>query len=202
VKAAIHRAAILLMLVVQSASAEEMPAVLAEGTPVLTEKNKWILNVQSNGASLLTYDRPAISARPIVQCKISELASKALWRTSCDMPFTNAFASGEVVLITGRARTLETTNTTGRGTLRSIFRFNEPPYKMNFAVRFEAGKEWQRFFFPATLDFDIPAKKGVLIFNLGYSVQMVELCDVQIYRFPSAFDVTRLPKTDFTRVKM
>lgn len=180
------------------APAEDPPEVPAGGTPILTASNKWILSVQSNGASLVTYERQTVSAGPIVQCKISALVTATLWRTSCDMRFTNGFARGDVVLITGRARALETTNTSGLGVLRCIFRFNEKPYDKHYTVRFEAGREWSRFFFPATLNFDIPGGKGVAIFNLGFAVQLVELCDLQIYRYPPGFDVMQLPRSAFT----
>lgn len=178
--------------------AEEPPAIPEGGAPILTASNKWALSVQSNGAKIVTYQRQTVSAGPIVQCKISELATGMLWKTSCDMRFTNEFSRGDVVLITGKARTLETTNSSGRGEMRCIFRFNEKPYDKQFKVRFEAGKEWSRFFFPAALNFDIPAGKGVTIFNLGYAIQMVELCDLQIYRYPPGFDVQKLPRTEFT----
>lgn len=180
------------------ANADEPPAIPDGGVPILTASNMWVLIVQSNGAKMVTYQRQTVSAGPIVQCKISELATSMLWRTSCDMRFTNAFSRGDVVLITGRARVLETTNSSGRGEIRCVFRFNEKPYDQQFKVRFEVGKEWSRFFFPAALNFDIPAGKGVAIFNLGYAIHMVELCDVQIYRYPPGFDVQNLPKTEFT----
>lgn len=178
--------------------ADDLAPVLSEGTPILTPQNKWVLCLQSNGAQILTYDRASISSGPIVQARITEVLKKDLWRTSCDMPFTNAISRGDVVLITGRVRTMETTNASGRGFVRSILRVNEKPYERRFVYELAPGKSWERFYVPLKLDFAIPPKLGVLIFGLGYARQMVELCDVQIYRFPADFDMTRLPATEFS----
>lgn len=179
-----------------------LPDLPAGGVPVLTPANKWSFNVQPEGARAVTYQRQTVSDGPIVQCRISSLATTALWRTWCELRFTNAFARGDVVLITGRARTLETTNTTGRGLLRCTLRSSVRPQEDQNVLQFEADREWSRFHFPAVLGFDIPASRGVLIFNLGFAVQLVELCDVQLYRFPPGVDPARLPKTDFTPIRV
>lgn len=155
----------------------------------------WHLVSTTGLSSVITYQRPAISAGDIVQSKTTGL-QKDLWRTFAGHSTTGSFANGDVLLLTGRARCLETTNTTALGIIQAHFEFAVPPYPKLFTTQFTVPKDWTRFSIPFVLNQEIPAGKGKVIFNTGYAVQFVEFCDVQLYRFASGFDITRLPATE------
>lgn len=188
------------LLAAMFARGEELPAVLAEGEPRIPPNVKWHLVATNDVATIFTYERASISPGPIIQAKTTAL-QKDLWRTFAGVSSTGIYSSGDAVLITCRARCLETTNSSSLGLIRANFENAVPPYPKLFTAQFDVPKEWTRFFFPLTLTSDIAQGKGKVIFNLGYAVQTVELCDVQMYRFPPGFDLTRLPKSVFKQDK-
>lgn len=180
-------------------AADAPPAVLAEGTARMATNASWNVNYFTGLATVVFYERPAISSGKIVQARTTGSKPQEMWKPLVIARSAGAFAKGDVLLIAARARCTETTNAAGTGLFRTHFeRVNTP--KKAFSAAFRVPKAWTQVWLPFVLDRDIPDGQGALTFNLGYEMQTVELCDMQLYSFPQGFDISRLPKTEFEKL--
>lgn len=177
--------------------ADELPAVLTEGRPLLPMDAEWKLSAPTGVSTVVSYERPAAAAGVILQAKTTNmLPQKEAWQTYARTRFPDALATDDVLLLTGRVRALESTNANGRATLRINVQINEPPYLNVLTTNCWAGKEWRRFWIPFRPRLEVPQGKGALIFNFGYAIQTLEVCEAQLHKFPPGFDTTRLPRQE------
>lgn len=175
--------------------AADAPPLPPGGETLLPVDPGWKLIAPTGVSTILTYERSAVSAGPILQAKTTTmLPAQEAWRTYVKADLPVGLSPGEVIVVTGRARTLETTNSAGKGVFRVHLELREPPqYPKLLSSPFEAPREWTRFQVVHVLKRDLPLGKGSLIFNFGYALQTVELCDVQLHRYPAGFDTKNLP---------
>jgi GH35 family endo-1,4-beta-xylanase len=178
-------------------AAEELPPIVKEGTPLIAADAKWELSAPPDVSQLSIRSLPEVSPGPVLHSQTVQRLNQA-WRTMASVRFPAELRKGDVLLLTMRARMLESKEENGRGFLRANLQISGPPYDKPFSVDFDAVQEWKRFSFPFVLDADVPENRGTVLLNTGYGLQTVQIADVQLYRFPAGFDMAKLPQLERT----
>ncbi len=115
------------------------------------------------------------------------------WKALIGKNFSAPLDKGAVCLLTLRARTLASTEASGRGYAVANVQINAAPYEKTLAEGFKPGKDWQVFTFPFVAKFDVPPGKGGCNIALGFQAQTLEIADLQLWKFPAGFAFSRLP---------
>lgn len=108
--------------------------------------------------------------------------------------FTGAIAKDQVCLFVVKARTVESEMADGKGKITCAVQ-NTKDYKSTVLWKTQIiGKDWETTFFVFQAGNDLPEGVGNAKIAIGEQKQVIEVADIQVYRFPVGFDVFKAPQ--------
>jgi len=196
----IRRILILVLLAATSLHAEE-PQLPPEAIPLLPEAliaTKVVKPEFGTIEKLETKDAPTKSIfRATSLAKLEKSYELALNKT-----FTGAIAKDQVCLFVVKARTVESERDDGKGKITCAVQ-NTKDYKSTVLWKTQLiGKDWETTYFAFQAGNDLPEGVGNAKIAIGEQKQVIEVADIQVYRFPVGFDIFKAPqmkKTYFGR---
>ncbi len=106
-----------------------------------------------------------------------------------------AVRRGDTLLLRFAARSVQPDRATGATKVRVSFSQTVPPNERSFSGEIGLAGEWQRIDVPFVSRSDLGPHQGQLTIAFGYPAQIVELTDLQIWRFPATVLPASLPRT-------
>ena len=108
--------------------------------------------------------------------------------------FTGAIAKDQVCLFVVKARTVESEMADGKGKITCAVQ-NTKDYKSTVLWKTQIiGKDWETTYFVFQAGNDLPEGVGNAKIAIGEQKQVIEVADIQVYRFPIGFDVFKAPQ--------
>ena len=108
--------------------------------------------------------------------------------------FTGAIAKDQVCLFVVKARTVESEMADGKGKITCAVQ-NTKDYKSTVLWKTQLiGKDWETTYFVFQAGNDLPEGVGNAKIAIGEQKQVIEVADIQVYRFPVGFDVFKAPQ--------
>ncbi len=108
--------------------------------------------------------------------------------------FTGAIAKDQVCLFVVRARTLESEMADGKGRITCAVQ-NTKDYSSTALWKTQIiGKDWETAYFAFIAGNDIPEGVGNAKIAIGEQKQIIEVADIQVYRFPVGYDIFKAPQ--------
>jgi GH35 family endo-1,4-beta-xylanase len=108
--------------------------------------------------------------------------------------FTGAIAKDQVCLFVVKARTVESEMADGKGKITCAVQ-NTKDYKSTVLWKTQIiGKDWETTYFVFQAGNDLPEGVGNAKIAIGEQKQVIEVADIQVYRFPVGFDVFKAPQ--------
>ena len=108
--------------------------------------------------------------------------------------FTGAIAKDQVCLFVVKARTVESEMADGKGKITCAVQ-NTKDYKSTVLWKTQLiGKDWETTYFVFQAGNDLPEGVGNAKIAIGEQKQVIEVADIQVYRFPIGFDVFKAPQ--------
>lgn len=108
--------------------------------------------------------------------------------------FTGAIAKDQVCLFVVKARTVESEMAEGKGKITCAVQ-NTKDYKSTVLWKTQIiGKDWETTYFVFQAGNDLPEGVGNAKIAIGEQKQVIEVADIQVYRFPVGFDVFKAPQ--------
>ena len=108
--------------------------------------------------------------------------------------FTGAIAKDQVCLFVVKARTVESEMADGKGKITCAVQ-NTKDYKSTVLWKTQLiGKDWETTYFVFQAGNDLPEDVGNAKIAIGEQKQVIEVADIQVYRFPVGFDVFKAPQ--------
>jgi endo-1,4-beta-xylanase len=108
--------------------------------------------------------------------------------------FASSIAKGQVCLVVLKARALLSDRPDGKG-LVTVAVQNRQNYSATVLWRqWTVGREWDTAFFSFIAENEIPEGAGLAKINAGEAKQVIEVAEMQIYRFPVGFDLFKAPQ--------
>jgi endo-1,4-beta-xylanase len=111
-------------------------------------------------------------------------------------PVTTPLNVGDLILLTGYARMIDTADESGEGRLSFVLEQAKDPFGKVFAASFGVGREWTRFDVPAVIDQKFDTTGAHFTIRVGAYVQTLEIGGVEVRQFPAGTDIKTLPRSE------
>ncbi len=154
--------------------------------------------------------KPKPEEGSIMQVEGTGAPKKSVWRLtslgkleksynlSLSRNFTLPIAKDQVCLFVVKARTVESATADGKGKVTVAVQ-NRANYAATPLWRsLSIGKNWETQFFAFQPEHETPEGQGVAKINVGEAKQVIEVADIQVYRFPAGFDIFSAPRMKAT----
>ncbi len=117
-----------------------------------------------------------------------------MWDAQLGFEAKQGIATGDVILISFWARTLESVQETGEGSITLCIEHNRTHSKELYR-RIAIGREWRQYFIPVTISSSLGLSEVRYAFHLGSPSQVLEFADVQFINYHDKLSVDDLPAT-------
>ena len=104
----------------------------------------------------------------------------------------------DVLLLRFRARTLSSEQEDGLGTITAFLQQNTRPFNPSLMETVSVGPEWTTIHLPFVSTQSYPPDNDQLTLGVGGAVQVLEVADVELLRFPAGTLIRDLPVTRIT----
>lgn len=132
---------------------------------------------------------------PIFRIETLPPRSLKYWAVRVETPLKQSLKKGDILYLRFKVRCLSTNDETGRGTVRATLNYLAPPFTQEISEPFSMGSEWHVYATRTRVSRNYASRELLLNFRVGYAPQVVELKDLELFRFDSSFDEKRLPVT-------
>ncbi|TVR68230.1 MAG: hypothetical protein EA408_13755 [Marinilabiliales bacterium] len=120
-----------------------------------------------------------------------------MWDAQLAFEAKQGITKGDVILISFWARTLESVQETGEGSITLCIEHNRTHSKELYR-RIAIGRDWRQFFIPVTINSSLDLSDVRYAFHLGSPKQVLEFADVQFINYHNKLSVNDLPETRIT----
>lgn len=115
------------------------------------------------------------------------------YNLSVGRTFTEPVAKDQVCLVVVKARTISTDTLDGKGrvtvAVQNTKDYSATPLWRTWAL----GTQWETSYFAFQPEHEVPAGAGIAKINVGEAKQVIEIADLQLYRFPVGFSIYDAP---------
>ena len=148
----------------------------------------------------LQFERAKIEGAPFAEAmRIHTLKKPAqVWNLKLKTRIPETIAKGDVVVISFKARMIETTDETGEAFFEVGFEPRPGSYMNGFFFRGSAGSDWREFILPFEAKQDFAKGLAVFDFRVGVKPQVIEIGGISVKDYGAEAKVSDFRSAQFT----
>lgn len=185
-----------LLITCQFASAADAAKKLPEGKSVLTpgiEGHRLHTGPDNKFGEFTVIDVKDQPFKKAIRARVKDRPAE-VWHVQISTLLAEPVKRGDVVLASFQVRKIESKNG-GDGTFSAYFGAPETGLEPTITQEITVGANWKKVQIPAEVAANYEAGKGMLNFDLGHELQLLEFADIKLINYGQKVKLSDLPSS-------
>ena len=186
-----------LLITCHATSAADAAKKLPEGKSVLTpgiEGHRLHTGPDNKFGEFTVIDVKDQPFKKAIRARVKERPAE-VWHVQISTLLAEPVKRGDVVLVSFQVRKVESKNAGGNGAFSVYFGAPDTGLEPTITQEITAGATWKKVQIPAEVAANYEAEKGMLNFDLGHELQLLEFADIKLVNYGQKVKLSDLPSS-------